>query len=89
MSEIFISLLKTVWAQQGKKPVGLNRVKMYEFLMDATKCSINSFSMAVYFDSNLITALLKKLLHILKLKPSYRKENDESRKMIQIYKNQS
>ena len=54
--------------------------------MAASKCSINSFSMAVNFDSNLITALWKKLLHILKLKLSYREGNDEFRKIIQIYR---
>ena len=52
--------------------------------MAASKCSIDSFPMAVNFDSNLITALQKKSLHILKLKPSYREGNDEFRKIIQI-----
>ena len=54
--------------------------------MAASECSINSFPMAVNFDSHLITALQKKLLHILKLKPSYREWNDEFRKTIHIYR---
>ena len=46
----------------------------------------SQFPIAVNFDSNLITALQKKLLHILKFKPSYREGNDEFRKIIQIYR---
>ena len=57
--------------------------------MVASKCSINSFPTAVKFDSNLITALEKTLLHILKLKPSYREGNEEFRKIIKIYKKKS
>ena len=53
--------------------------------MAASKCSTNSFPMAVNFDSNLITALWKKLMHVLKLKPPYREGNDEFRKIIQNY----
>ena len=54
--------------------------------MAASKCSINSFPMALNFDSNLITALQKNLLYILKLKTSCREGNDEFRKTIQIYR---
>ena len=54
--------------------------------MATSKCPFNSFPMAEFLIDNLITALQKKLLHILKLKPSYREENDEFRKVIQIYR---
>ena len=61
-------------------------LKCPEFIMAASKCSIDSFPMAANFDSNLIAALQKKLLHNSKLKPSYREGNDEIRKIIQIYR---